>query len=130
MLTLELPPELGFDPADHDADGIPDAVHLLAGPGTSFFARYLESPRRLLQVALSRTAAFPSGGTPLLSLEVHGEAGACGALAGLRFDRTATSFGSELGQSVAGNLADGAVDLAGCFLFADGFETGLATAWK
>ena len=121
---------LRFDPTDADGDGIPDAITLNAGLQTAALIASGDTAGEinLGLLNLFDLIAAPEG-EPIatITLEIKGDAPP--AEIDIRFSGDPeASFGSQEGQSLAGETEDGSV-LTGA-LFVDGFESGDLSRWS
>ena len=118
---------LGFDASDADGDGIPDAITLSAGASTAALLVSGDQAGRIDIGLLNLFGSIGASGTiATITFEVLGDSPP--AAIEVQFsDEPEASFGSQQGQSIAGETVDGAV-LTGD-LFADGFETGDLSRW-
>lgn len=120
---------LGFDPADNDFDGIPDAVRFNV-PGTAVeFADWDPADTDgELDILITSTSASPSTVTDGSVVEIDFTALSPGApvVAGVVFaDQPAPSFGEVAGYAVAGDASVGEP-----LIFTDGFESGGTGNWS
>lgn len=124
LLELDLD-HVGFDPADDDGDGVPDAVTFPQGaPGLTFVEFGVDGARGEIAVLLANLSGLPFPDGPLMEIEMLPVTSGW-LVSRTRFSRDpAPSFGDATGTDIPGTAT-----VAGAGIFADGFESGDLGAW-
>lgn len=122
VFTLDLAPGVGFDPADNDADGIPDAIHMVYRGSLRSLTYHPADGGGEIHVMLADLGAQPRRLTTGVLFEIVIDPGTVPAAQAVVFGASpAPSFGRADGSSAAGTLST---------LFFDGFESGTTGAWS
>ncbi len=125
LLEIDLD-HVGFDPADDDGDGVPDAVTFPQGAAELTFVEFgADGADGELAVLLANLSGLPFPDGLLMEIEMLPVTSGW-VVSWTRFSQDpAPSFGDAGGMDIPGTAL-----VAGAAIFADGFESGDLAAWS